>query len=813
MRSRHFHSGRCFGLIVLVTSLSLSGASAAEADTKPNTPRLTEIVYSRVDGQELKLNLYQAVIPPIDGEVRPVPCVVFIHGGGWKNGDRKSGLKNAGWLTDHGFAVASIDYRLTDVAQWPAQIDDCYAAVRWIRENGKQYGIDPSRIGVWGTSAGAHLAALVGTRPDPSKSDTSSAVQAVCDWFGPTELMTMPPNNVGDGRTKEDVANSNGAKLLGATVREVPELAADASALDHVSSQDPPFLIMHGAEDSGVPLAQSQRLHAALIHAGVPSQFDVIPGAGHGGKEFRTPQRLATVARFFSRTLIPNWRQGGGPEGNFRVRNEQAPTTWSVAKNENVKWKVMLPESGQSTVVVWGDRVFFTTNRPVNEDSEIGSDIVAWCCDADTGATKWRHDLPAEYPLRLSGCFSDASAPAPVTDGKHVCFFNAGGQITCFDTDGNKLWEKGVMPVGRTQPALINGNVVFTKQSYMPKEGHFTHEHKNAGLDKWTQLEAIDIASGEVSWNTRCGVNMGCVPLPMTLSDGRTVMVVGRGGGHSPPEKPEGISMIDTSDGSTIWTLPLRKFMSTMTFNIVGDQVLVFDAGDHIWVDAASGKIVRRQSFVQDTAVRVHENGEWRTETRSIPIGKKTRAIIQQSNVVAGKYHYFRSYTQPWLGRVDVETGRIEHLQLPVQIRARPGAETERLWTWIDMDPSLTEKLKRSGKNASNVLPIQQWAFTPNNMKNSRGHVVMGDKRSMGNGWGHHASQVPTVIGDHLYVPTMSGTVYVIRWGAENLDENAIVAINDLGEVGESWNRASLSYANGRLYAHTIREVICIEAR
>jgi hypothetical protein len=95
-------------------------------------------------------------------------------------------------------------------------------------------------------------------------------------------------------------------------------------------------------------------------------------------------------------------------------------------------------------------------------------------------------------------------------------------------------------------------------------------------------------------------------------------------------------------------------------------------------------------------------------------------------------------------------------------------------------------------------------------MKNSRGFVVMGDKRSQGIGWGHHASAVPTVAGDHLFVPTMSGTVYVIDHDAEVLDEKAVVAINDLGEIGQSWNRASLSFAGGRSFAHTIREVICI---
>ena len=108
-------------------------------------------------------------------------------------------------------------------------------------------------------------------------------------------------------------------------------------------------------------------------------------------------------------------------------------------------------------------------------------------------------------------------------------------------------------------------------------------------------------------------------------------------------------------------------------------------------------------------------------------------------------------------------------------------------------------------------MPIQFQGFALNDMKNSSGHRVVGDLRSRGNGWGHHASQLPTVIGKRLFVPTMSGTVYVIDYANKVLDNRAIVSINDLGPVGESWNRASLSFSRGRLYAHTIRELICIE--
>jgi acetyl esterase/lipase len=781
------------------------------ADNSESENIIREIEFAKPDGHSLLLDLY---LP--EDRSAPVPVVVFVHGGGWKNGSRKSGGKNAAWLTEHGIAVASIDYRLTDVAMWPAQINDCYAAVRWVRDNADKYRLDGDHIAAWGTSAGAHLVALMGTRPFDGKEKTSSRVQAVCDWFGPSELMTMPPNNVGNGRTAEDVAKSNGAKLLGATVREVPKLAADASGIDHVSSDDPSFLIMHGDKDSAVPIEQSRKLHARLVNTGVSSRLHVVKGAGHGGKQFSADESRSIVARFFKRTLKPDWTQGPGSDSGFAMQNAKPPTTWSVVRNENVLWQKTLPETGQSTVVSSNGKIFFTTLKPVDEDSSLGSDLVAWCCDASTGETIWTREIPAKHPLRLSGCFSDSSSPPPVTDGERVCFFNASGRISCFDFDGEELWTREVMPVGRTNPFQIDGLVAFIRQTYMPDDhGHFTHEHKNAPLDQWTQLEAFDLKTGGPKWATKCGVNMGAMPLLQTLSDGRRVIVVGRGGGHSPPEKPEGISLVDAADGSTIWTLPLPGFMSTMTFNIVRDQVLVFHGPEHLWVDAMTGEITRRVSITEDVPVRVRAGDSWATELKSRNAGKSKREIIQQSNMLVGQHHYFRSYTQPWLGRVHTKTGKVEYLQLPVQ--SKPGvtpADDQLLWSPADLSAEQIAELSKGakkGKKAPKTLPITKWAFSLNDMKNSRGYVVMGDGRSTGNGWGHQASAIPTAIGDYLFVPVMSGNVYVLKHAAKTLDENALVSINDLGPIGQSWTRASISYSKGKLYAHTINKLICID--
>jgi acetyl esterase/lipase len=287
--------------LLLAFLLALPMESALAQKKKARTPPAgvsveRDIPYANHDGIELKLDLYLPESRPSD----PLPVVLWVHGGGWLKGS-KDNCKIA-FLARSGFAVASVGYRLTGVAQWPAQIEDCYAAVRWVRENADTRKFDPERVGAMGGSAGGHLVALMGTRP-AGREETSSRVQAVCDWYGPTDLLTMPPNVVSERRTLEQVSKSNGARLLGATVRDVPNLAKDASALHQVSPDDAAFLIMHGSADPGVPLEQSIRFHEALTAAGVDSEMIILEGAGHGGPQFQADEVKEKVRAFFARKL------------------------------------------------------------------------------------------------------------------------------------------------------------------------------------------------------------------------------------------------------------------------------------------------------------------------------------------------------------------------------------------------------------------------------------------------------------------------------------------------------------------------------
>jgi acetyl esterase/lipase len=270
---------------------------AATLSAAPKVPEGVEVVrdleYAQAKGVSLKLDLYLPTSKPS----APMPLIIWVHGGGWKNGT-KAGCP-VSWLAAKGYAVASLDFRLLPEHPWPAQIEDPIAALRWLRKESGKYGFDAERSAAMGGSSGGHVVALWGTLSLPAE----DKVKAVVDLYGPTDLLTMPPNVLSTQRTRADLAKANGALLLGGIVMDQPEKAKAVSALHQVSKDDVPFLIMHGMDDPGVPVDQSERLHAALKAAGVESTLKLIPGAGHGGKEFDSAESRALIQAFLDKHL------------------------------------------------------------------------------------------------------------------------------------------------------------------------------------------------------------------------------------------------------------------------------------------------------------------------------------------------------------------------------------------------------------------------------------------------------------------------------------------------------------------------------
>jgi arylsulfatase len=284
---------------------SLTGAKGANVrpagDVRAALPagvkRVANQTYAETPQGAQLLDLYLPEKTP----AKPLPVVIWIHGGGWKNGSKEN--TPFAWLVGEGYAVVSLGYRLSWSARWPAQLDDARAAIRWLRTNAAKYSLDPARIVVSGGSSGGNLAGVVGTADAAPGETVSSRVQAVIDFYGASDVLTMPVNVPGPGKTEADLANSNAAKLLGGIVRDRPEAAKSMSTLHLVTRDDPPFLIIHGDKDDQVPIEQSRRLHAKLKETGVASELIVLPGAGHGGKEFSTDEVKAKIRAFLTRTL------------------------------------------------------------------------------------------------------------------------------------------------------------------------------------------------------------------------------------------------------------------------------------------------------------------------------------------------------------------------------------------------------------------------------------------------------------------------------------------------------------------------------
>ncbi len=308
--SRFFSTG-----IALLSCLTVIVVSEVLAQNpEPQRPTLPKGIVAEYDVKYVpngdvaqSLDIYFPE-PPAE---KSLPLLIWIHGGGWSGGS-KTQIPYLNQLT-RGYVVASVEYRFSQKATFPAQIQDCQAAIRWLRASAKKYSIDPDRIGVGGASAGGHLAALVGTSGGQKvfpmiggNEDQSDRVQAVCDIFGPTNFWTVVTQAEDDKNVKNIFKWNNGdpySNLIGAKLGEDKEKCDAVSPVRYVSKDDPPFLILHGDRDTLVPYAQSVELNDLLAKQGVDVTLQRLPGAGHGGPSFQLPAVAQLTNSFFDKHL------------------------------------------------------------------------------------------------------------------------------------------------------------------------------------------------------------------------------------------------------------------------------------------------------------------------------------------------------------------------------------------------------------------------------------------------------------------------------------------------------------------------------
>lgn len=260
-----------------------------------------DLVFGTVDGKDLLLDLY------LPEKVASPTLIVWVHGGAWRAGTKDNPPMS---FVRAGFALASVQYRLSVEARFPAQIHDIKAAIRFLRAMAGKYGYSAEKIGIAGSSAGGHLVALVGTTNSDKQLEgnigdhlgQSSSVQAIVDYFGPTNFMTILNQSTPHGLSVRVPALE---LLLGDRPEKIPDLARLASPVFHVDASDPPLLILHGDQDPQVPINQSHELEGAYKKLHLDVYLDVVHGAAHGGDMFHDKEHDERTMAFLRRTLNP----------------------------------------------------------------------------------------------------------------------------------------------------------------------------------------------------------------------------------------------------------------------------------------------------------------------------------------------------------------------------------------------------------------------------------------------------------------------------------------------------------------------------
>ncbi len=528
-----------------------------------------------------------------------------------------------------------------------------------------------------------------------------------------------------------------------------------------------------------------------------------------------------------------NWPQAGGPDGTWRHPRGRAPVAWSVARDRNILWRSPMPNGGQGGVTVWKDRLFLTSFEEYREGSpKFSATILGHCLDARTGRPLWSVKLTGANPSPLMYAYSDSTSWTPVTDGEHVWFFNCSGEMGCWTLDGREVWRRKFLapgePFNKQHEPILFGDTIITLEPLAPGEPR--HDPSRAA---WHYLRGLDKRTGRTLWIAEDATTYYCTAVMGRLKDGTPAIFHGRGGPHDVPERPIGVTMTSLApgrEGRTVWRytpedLPggpvdgtTFQALYTMTWN--GDYACWWRNApeeSHLVFDASTGRLLRTQSLVRNVDYRqwdrarggyvLHRNAsvrELKDPSPRVPL--KPGEVLHvfpnwHSNILAGGYHYFftstghrrNSHAPPGLsgpshclGRVHVETGKVELLELPVTVVRRPGEPDRFVYA-----------------EAVRTRPVD-----------NRGRDVAAEDRSRTDGWQIPAFfGSPIEVGGRIYMGTMLGVTYVIDARAAVLDEKALLAVNDLGPSGETWSLNSLSYAGGRLYHRSLKEVVCIGRR
>jgi hypothetical protein len=321
-----------------------------------------------------------------------------------------------------------------------------------------------------------------------------------------------------------------------------------------------------------------------------------------------------------------NWPQPAGPNGNWIVETTaNAPSNFSVTSGLNVSWTADLPEGGQSGITVWENRIFLSVMKPLEKVSSRndlkGDTILAMCLDASTGNILWERELKGSVKSGYMYGFSDSTSPGPVTDGKHVWFYNASGNLSCFDFNGELIWERKWNPIedlgkihypfNKQFEPYISDQVIINMETYWKKDGERTYG--------WNYLYGLDKNTGKEVWISEDALTHYNTPFMSKTDEGKDAILIGRGGHHKVPESPRGYSLIDTTNGKRIWKYEADKGQTlyNATWNRKYAVWYTEKENEIRLIDSKSGEFLKKISLTENADIR-----RWNSEKGSYELYK-----------------------------------------------------------------------------------------------------------------------------------------------------------------------------------------------
>ena len=510
--------------------------------------------------------------------------------------------------------------------------------------------------------------------------------------------------------------------------------------------------------------------------------------------------KTTILASLFSTSLFAQ-QQAGGPSGTYNYKTKHNyPHSWSARLDKNIKWRTKLPEGGQSGIAVYGNKLFLTTMKKVEHDSKDvprhklkGADITAYCVNASNGKILWSKEMTGDQNAKSEYMygFSDSSTPTPIATKTHVYFYNASGKLSCFKHDGTLVWERDWKPVIRIPRLPV---FPFNKQfePFMHKDTVFNMEPRWTEGDKeygHNRLVALDAKTGELKWFSQATLTHYNTP-QFGKVNGKAAALIGRGSHHRVPEGPRGYSLIDLETGKEIWKYSPKGGMAN--YNSTWNSkytVWMHENGKIDVLDSKTGEFVKTISLTAKVDLHETNNGE-KSSQKDIKLGHDIFPAWY-SNIIVGKYLFFTTWTSSKYrrrigelrayARVNLETDKVEYLEVPVEVNRVKGQKDEFIW----------DKEMRT------------------ETVNSRGLDTAHDKRSQRDGWHWNFNPNPIVVNNKLYLTSMVGITYCIDIKAKDWSK-ALMSINDLGEQGKVWTVNTITPYKGHFFHRTLKELICI---